>query len=280
MKTAKGVDRMIKVDYHVHTNFSADADRGASMAAMIEQAIASGLHTIALTDHVDFLSDGSPFPHQIDYDSYIVQFNRLKEKYEKQIDVILGVEMGLGTHLVDQFEAMAAKYPFEFIIGSTHELNKRDIYDFREEVFAGKTKQQAYELYFTETLNNIKHFSAFNVYGHLDYVPRYGIYADNSLRYDDFKDVIDDVLRALVDSGKGLELNTSGFRYGLGHAHPQLDILKRFKVLGGDIVTVGSDAHRPLAIAEHFDKAADILKAAGYKAYTVFKERKPVWIDL
>ena len=44
--------------------------------------------------------------------------------------------------------------------------------------------------------------------------------------------------------GKGIELNTGGFKYGLGHPNPCEDIIKRYKELGGEIITLGSDAHK------------------------------------
>lgn len=271
---------MIKADYHTHTNASADADKAATMETMIERAIALGLDTIALTDHVDYQSDGTPYSYQIDYNRYIRQFNLLKEKYEGQIELILGVEMGLGAHLVTQFETMAAQVPFEFIIGSTHEIDRKDMYMHRTSLFKGRTKRQAYGRYLAATLENIKLCPFFHVYGHLDYVPRYGVYDDNTMPYTDFREPVDAILKALVESGKGLEVNTSGLRYGLGHMHPQLSILKRYRVLGGDIVTVGSDAHTPALIADHFDHAAALLEAAGFTAYTIFKSQKPVWVDL
>ena len=80
--------------------------------------------------------------------------------------------------------------------------------------------------------------------------------------------------------GKGIELNTAGFKYGLGFAHPHISILKRYKELGGEVITVGSDAHQPENIAYDFDRAKEVLKDSGFKYYTEFKGRKPIFIQV
>lgn len=113
--------------------------------------------------------------------------------------------------------------------------------------------------------------------GHLDYVVRYGKNKEKEYSYKMFADEIDALLRELIEHGKGLELNMAGLKYGLPFAHPHPDILKRYRELGGEIVTVGADGHRPEHIAWEFDKACDILKGCNFKYYTEFKERKPVF---
>ena len=98
--------------------------------------------------------------------------------------------------------------------------------------------------------------------------------------YRKFSDVIDEILRILIQKGKGIELNTGGFKYGLGHPNPEEAVLKRYRELGGEIVTIGSDAHRPEHVAYTFGKVPEILKAAGFRYYTVFRERKPMFSEL
>ena len=90
--------------------------------------------------------------------------------------------------------------------------------------------------------------------------------------------MIDEILRKLVSLGKGIELNTGGFKYGLGHPHPTEEIIRRYRELGGEIITVGADAHKPEHVAFDFAKVPSILKEAGFTHYTVFKNRKPEFI--
>lgn len=258
-------------DYHMHTGYSSDAS--VPMEDMIKQSIRLGLTEICLTDHVDYQSDGSEFPFQIDYDGYISELNGLRDKYGDRIKIQLGVEVGLSPALVQTIDKFLSRYPFVFVIGSSHDIDRKDLYigDF----FVGKTKEQAYHRYFEEILENIPLHSRFHVYGHIDYIRRYGPYDDNTLLYEDYREQIDAILKALINHGKGLELNTSGYRYGLNQTHPQLSILKRYRDMGGEIITVGSDAHRPNHICGDFDKAYDILREAGFRAITVFRDGKP-----
>ena len=114
----------------------------------------------------------------------------------------------------------------------------------------------------------------------VDYVVRYGKNKEKEYSYKMFADEIDALLRELIEHGKGLELNMAGLKYGLPFAHPHPDILKRYRELGGEIVTVGADGHRPEHIAWEFDKACDILKGCNFKYYTEFKERKPIFLTL
>jgi len=268
--------KLYKIDYHTHTNYSADSD--APMETMICRAIALGLTEMAMTDHVDYMYPVAPYPFQIDYDAYLFEFNTLRDKYANQIRLTLGVEFGLGAHLTDTLKAFVSRYPFEFVIGSVHDYHGDEVHT--KVFWEGQTKHSGYMLYFNELLESVRNIDDFNVVGHMDYIMRYSPFADNVLTYDGYREVIDEILRVIVTKGKGLELNTSGFRYGLDCVHPQLAILERYRELGGEIVTVGSDAHYPRFLYERFDAAYDLLRAAGFKAIAVFRNRKPVMLDI
>ena len=112
------------------------------------------------------------------------------------------------------------------------------------------------------------------------YVVRYGPTKNQNYSYQKHADIIDRILRTILESGKGIELNTSGFRSGLGQPNPCVDILKRYKELGGEIITVGSDAHKPEHVGADFDKACTILKDCGFQYYTIFEKRAPEFIRL
>ena len=123
-------------------------------------------------------------------------------------------------------------------------------------------------------------FDDVDVYGHIDYVVRYGPNKDKYYSYEDYSDVIDTALSMCIEHGVGIELNTGGLAYGLKHPNPREDVIKRYRELGGEIITVGADAHKPERIAYEFSKAGEILKQCGFKYYTVFKDRKPEFIKL
>lgn len=265
---------MFIADYHTHSNFSSDSE--APMQQMIEKAILLGLKEIALTDHLDYDYPDPVFPFLIDYNAYSKTLYTLKEKFKKDIHVIFGVEIGLQPHLKMKIEEFINTTELDFIIASTHVVDRLDLYngDFSK----NKSQSQMYLRYFEDVLDNINIHETFNVYGHLDYVNRYGHYDNKVLNYLDYSDIIDEILKTLISKEKGIEINTSGFRYNLGQTHPQYPILKKYKELGGEIITVGSDAHRPDDIASNFETAYGLLEQAGFKYITLFEKQKPKFV--
>ncbi len=186
--------------------------------------------------------------------------------------MLFGIEIGMQHHLHDTYTDLITSHPFDFVIASNHLANGEDVY--YPAYFENRSQNQGYLEYFEDMLDNVTHFDAFDVYGHLDYVIRYGDFEDKKLYYSDFQELLDAILSTLIKKDKGIELNTSGYRYGLGHPHPTTDILKRYHDLGGKIITLGSDAHYTKDLCSHFDTAKDLLKSLGYKYHTTFVQRK------
>ena len=117
-------------------------------------------------------------------------------------------------------------------------------------------------------------------YGHIDYVVRYGPNKNTFYSYERYRDLIDEILKTLIEKGIALEVNTAGYKYGLGAPNPHPDILKKYRSMGGELLTVGSDAHRPEHLAYDFQKVTPLLKECGFKAYTVFEKRVPKFLPL
>lgn len=263
-------------DQHMHCNFSGDSD--ALPEDMIKAGIAHGLSGICFTDHLDYDYPEEPNIFLLDFDNYFKVLPDLRKKYADKISVNIGIELGLQTQAAGQNLAVAEKYPFDFIIGSSHVVNHMDPY--YPEFFAGRDEDAAYVEYFESVLENINSGVDFDVYGHIDYVVRYGPNKNAFYTYEKFKDIIDEILTQLISKEKGIEVNTGGFKYGLGHPNPTEDIIKRYRELGGEIITMGADAHVPEYVAYEFDKTAQIIKKCGFKYYTVFKNRKAEFIPL
>ena len=267
---------MFYSDYHMHTNFSSDSK--APMEEMVKKSIEIGLKEIAITDHIDFDYPDKDYPFLYDYQTYQNSINFLKEKYSDKINILTGVEIGLQPHIKRSIDNLLISNSYDFIIGSTHCTDKKEL--CTSLYFENKTKPQAYMQYFEDVLNSAKMYDCYNVYGHLDYIIRYGTYEDKSLDYNDYKEIIDEILITIIRKDKGIEINTSGFRYGLNCTHPKLYVVKRYKELGGKIITVGSDAHSPEYIASNFDSAYNILREVGFKYITIFKNQKPIWLAI
>lgn len=265
-------------DFHTHTVFSTDSK--ASPESMIEQAIALGLSAICITDHNDF-----DFPKEygenaffLDYDNYLKKMQQMQATYEKRIKVFIGVEQGLQKHLSNRTDQYDSTKDLDFIIGSSHLVDGYDPY--YKDYWQKKTSKEGIQRYFESILENLQNCNNFDVYGHLDYIVRYTPDQDTTYDYKDYEELIDLILKSLISKGKGIELNTAGLKYGLKEAHPCMQILKHYKQLGGEIITTGSDGHKPEHLAYDFHKVPDILKEAGFDYYTIFSKRKPVFCKL
>lgn len=258
-------------DYHMHTSFSTDAENPPE--EMIRGAIQKGLRTICITDHMDIDFSENPEEFTFDTERYFAVLKPLQEQYRSVIDVRIGVETGLQPHLGETLHRYVNQYPFDFVIGSVHLIEGEDPYN--GVLFRNYTDREAYRKAFEETITNIRNNRDFDVLGHIDYVVRYGKNQAKEYSCGEYSDYIDEILNTLIADGKGIELNTAGLKYGLGFAHPHPDILKRYRELGGEILTIGSDAHKPEHTAYAFEKAKEILRESGFRYYTEFKYRKP-----
>ena len=277
---------MIQADMNMHTWFSTDSE--ACPCDMADEAVRKGLKTICFTDHFD--KDDLEWGEEgiFDVDAYFVEMQKLQEEYAGKLNIRIGIELGLRTYLKDYYEELTKKYPFDFVIGSVHNVPYKKAAEGNilytdpaaEKLFTDRTDKEAYRLMMEPTLENVRTSDCFQTLGHLDYVVRYGKNKEKEYSYTDYADIIDEILKLLIEKEKGLEVNSAGLKYGLPFAHPHPDVLKRYRELGGEIITIGADAHKPEHIAYDFAKAEEILKSCGFKYYTEFFEQKPVFKQL
>lgn len=263
-------------DTHMHSQYSGDSR--APQESMIHSAIEKNLDGICFTDHLDIDYPKQPDLFLLDLPNYTASVLAQKERYANRIGLCLGIELGLQPHLAALHAELLSQYPFDFVIGSSHVVHGFDPY--YPEFYAGRSEDACYREYFESILENIRAFDGFDVYGHLDYVVRYGPNRNEKYTYAAYRDIIDTILKLLIEKGKGIEINTGGFKYGLLHPNPTEEIIARYHALGGEIITIGADAHAPEHVAYDFAKVPAILEAAGFSYYTVFKERKPQFIKI
>lgn len=259
-------------DYHFHTSFSGDSD--TDPRTQLDRAVSLGMKSLCVTDHHDFDVD-SPIDFTLDTDRYMETMLALKEEYRDRIDLRIGIELGLQPHLEEYFNGLLGRYPFDFVIGSTHFINRKD--PTYPEYFEGKEEQNVYLEYFLVTLLNLKSSDSYDVAGHIDYLVRYGPNKDKFYSYDAYRDILDEILKTVIQKGKGIECNTAGFRKGLNAPNPCIELLKRYRELGGEILTLGSDAHIPGDLGADFDRTRELLSECGFTFYTEFSNRTPVY---
>lgn len=280
---------MIRSDNHVHTSFSTDSD--TPMEAMVRRGIKLGLDSICFTDHIDydFPDTGNGVEFLFEMEPYFEMLSCLQEKYP-QFGIRRGVELGLKPDLAKRCNELIHAHPFDFVIGSTHLVDNVDPYyqSFWEQF----SEKDGIRRYYEITMENIRTDTEFDVYGHIDYIIRYTptqqknraqgiideVYMERCFR--DSSDMIDEILHLLLSKGKGIEVNTAGIKYGLGHTNPQEKVLKRYRELGGEIITVGSDAHETKHLAYAFEGIPELLRKCGFRYYTEFRGRRPEMIPL
>jgi len=274
---------MIRSDIHIHTSFSTDCDE--KMENQIEKAISLGLETLCFTEHMDkdypIYPDRDPsLPREfwLDTDAYREKYLEMKDKYADKIRLLFGVEVGLQPHLAEWLYNYVNQYPFDYVIGSEH--NPKNVDPYYPAYFEGRSEEAAYTEYFEETLTNIRLFSDFDTLGHMDYVVRYGPNKNKNYSYRKYSDYIDPILKFIIDKGIALEVNTKGYEAGLGEPNPCKDIILRYKELGGEIITVGSDAHKTKFLCNDFARVEALLVECSFKYHAIFINRTPEFYPL
>lgn len=273
-----GMKHCISWDCHMHSSFSSDSD--SDMEDMIKSAVKKGLDGVCFTEHFD--PDYPPTPDglefSLDIPAYRARLCELKEKYKNQICVRFGIELGLQPHLQASLPSLVREFPFDFVIGSSHLVHGYDPY--YPEFFQNRGEARCYREYFESILENLNAFSCMDVYGHIDYIVRYGPNKNRFYSFQAYEDILTAILEKIIQKRIGIELNTGGFACGLGQPNPCEEVLLAYRRLGGKIITIGADAHTPDRAAFAFDRAAHILRTCGFTHYTVFDKREPVFLPL
>ena len=172
----------------------------------------------------------------VNYPEYIKEINELKNIYKDRISIKTGLEFGIQSHTISQYE---------------------------------------------ELLKVAKNYKNYSVLGHLDLVARYDVgNGKTPLKFNQIKPIITEILKTVIEDGKGIELNTSYHRYGLSDSTPSYDILKLYHQLGGKIITIGSDSHKPDHLGAYIEESKDYLKKIGFTEYCTFDQMKPLYHKL
>ena len=259
-------------DYHMHSHVSFDGhDSGLAMALA---AKAAGLKEICFTDHIDHDFDAEGHSMVFDPVVYAAEYDNLEVEGLK---IRRGVEYGLKPYNRDTMQKDLQLRNFDFVLGSVHFVNEQDIY--YKEFWQGKTVEQANRVFLEETLKCVEHHDDYDVLGHLSYICKARAHPDPKPLYlKDHREIVDEIMKVLVRKGKGMEINTSGVDR-CGDFLPGEAFFRRFKELGGEIVTIGSDAHNTQRVGQYSDRACQMMKDIfGYVC--TFEGRKPIFHKL
>lgn len=258
---------MIFSDYHVHTAFSPDSK--AEMEAVALKGIELGLTELAFTDHVDFDCPTNDFPTMESYREYYPVFSSLKEKYKDKITLLLGIENGYQPQVTDKMEDILQEVPFDFVLMSIHSVDKKRCYnpEYQDSI----TEEAATLRYLETVLQAVSRFHNYDSLAHLTFLARY--LKSKNIPYKQYKEYFQEIFALLIAGGKALEVNTSGYRYGLDAPIPHWELLKAYYKTGGRLITLGSDAHITQDIAKDFATVIPGLEAIGFKELSTYRSR-------
>ena len=272
-------------DYHVHSAYSDDSTY--TMEQVVKDAIRINLDELCFTEHVDYgvkqdwdhprgarFEDGHPVTN-CPYPAYFDELERVRERYGSQIRVARGLELGVQTHTIRTYEELVRKYAdrLDFTLLSIHQVGDREFWN--GEFQAGRTQEQFTMAYYEELLSVVQRFHGYSVVAHLDLIRRYDPTPEGPLPFSSVQDIVAEILRQVIADGHGIELNTSGWRYGLGGPQPTDDVLKLYRNLGGRIVTLGSDSHKPEHLGAYLRLGQDRLRALGFSKMCTFEQGEP-----
>lgn len=280
-------------DYHTHTEFSDDSEY--PMADVVRDAIAKGIEEICFTDHVDYgvkwdwdepidqavLERRRSAPNapkflasrNVDYPRYVETISRLRAANADKIRIKTGMEFGVQRGTIPRYETLFAKYPFDFIILSIHQVDNLEFWN--QDFQRGRTQREYNERYYDELLTVVRNFHDYSVLGHMDMIVRYD--KQGRCPFERVRGVVEEILKTIIADGKGVEVNTSSRRYGLNDLTPSRDILRLYRELGGRILTIGSDSHRFERLGAGIEETKLELRELGFTEFCTFDKMEPLF---
>lgn len=273
-------------DYHIHTEFSDDSIY--PMEDIVKDAIQMGMDEICFTDHVDYgikvdwdcgqnIFDRNEMPNaNVDYPVYEQTIKELQYLYGDKISIKMGMEFGMQMNTIPMYEKLFKRYSFDFIILSVHQVDNLEFWtqDFQK----GKCQKEYNDRYYQELLSLVKNYKNYSVLGHLNLIDRYD--KNGTYPFENVVDIVEDILRIVIDDGKGIEINTSSHRYGLKDLTPSRDMLHLYKELGGEIITIGSDSHTKEHLGAYIKDTKKVLRNMGYEYYCTYENMRPFFHKL
>lgn len=270
METYKNI-----IDMHTHTDNSFDGNH--STVYMCEAACNKGLRAIAFTDHCEV--DAFDASGERNVRQAFFEIAKARSAFMGKLLVLNGIELGQPAYDTVTAEKILSSQKFDVVIGSVHNLRKREDFYYIEDFSQINIKSTMKE-YFDEILTMLE-WGNFDILAHLTYPFRY-LYSKNNIIVDinEYKPQVDEILKLTAEKNIALEINAAGLRQPINRLSPEKETVSRFKELGGKLVSVGSDAHYAQHIAVGIKDAMAVAKSAGFDCVTLFQKRQPVEIPI
>lgn len=281
---------MVLFDNHNHSEFSFDGKRTSVEKSTLAAADA-GLGGVAFTDHCDFFVPAMKaeyeqlVPETFDVNAQQAEIDRVQALIdgriggERKFRILKGIEIGMHEDCHGEIRRTLGENSFDQVIASVHYLDGID--PFYGGYYEGKNWKEAYGHYLETIWKEMTWLKDFDIMGHFDYVVRYAPYSSTSLLYRDFSDILDEMFRYLIQEGKALEINTKSYQEYNGRLVTlDTEVLKRYRELGGEIVSFGSDSHDAHRIGHAIMEHALLLKSLGFRWSAHYESRRLVQLPL
>ncbi|MBC2582632.1 histidinol-phosphatase HisJ family protein [Clostridium sp. DJ247] len=270
--------KIMKADCHIHTCVSPDSD--ASLKEICRSACEHGLDSIIVTNHFEYYigkEDGKRSMSISFIEDSLKEINECKVEFAEKLEVLFGMEMGQVHYWPDHVKSIVKSYPFDYLIGSIHKIEDVDL---KYGDYSKENIEKLNRLYL-DLLYDMALKGEYDCVGHFDLVKRYAANQNqkNNLM-ERYEENIGDILKVVIERGKGIEINTSGLRQLAGESMPSIDVIRLYKKLGGHIITIGSDAHIKEDVGAGIDDSVNLLKELGFKQIAVYRGRKPYFYDI
>lgn len=274
---------MLFTDYHVHSDYSDDS--WYLTEDVVRDAIQKGLSEICFTEHVDYgvkedwqpedtyLVGKNKVVKNVHYPRYFKELTELKEKYAAQITIKTGMEFGMQMHTIPPFQKLFDAHSFDFILLSVHQIDDLEFWTGAYQ--QGRSQQESYQRYYEEMYHLVTTYKDYSALAHMDLIRRYLDKEKDA--FDTTKEQIAEILKIVIRDRKGIELNTSSYRYGINGYTPSIEILKLYRNLGGNIITIGSDSHKPEHLGFQIREGQALLRTLGFDHICTFDQMEPVF---
>ena len=270
----------MKCDTHVHTKNSHDGK--LPIQSIVDLAKAQGLCYLCTTDHLDYDFEYGknrapiswpPLDLPAYYKEWQIAKTALDNDKNSSLTLCFGIEASYdkSEKAKEKYKEIIREYPFDAVINSVHCVDGYDVY-FKT-AFLFKRKKHVYRRYLETILESLDAPYPYDIVAHIGYIAHGAPYRDKALKYSDFPEEIDAILKGIIERGKAMEIN---FHHDMA---PGRDIVQRYYDLGGRKISYGSDAHRG-DVCKNFDDAVQMLKEIGFTHLCVFEKHREILLPI
>lgn len=271
-------------DNHNHSQFSFDGGR-TSVEASARAAVSAGLKGICFSDHCDHYvppmkADFEDLkPEHFNVAEQQGEIDRVQEMLGESIHILKGIEIGMYEDCHEDIRNVLGNNSFDQVLASVHYIEQTDPY--YGGYYEGKEWKEAYGKYLETIYREMIWLGDFDIMGHYDYIVRYAPYPQTCIRYRDFSDIFDEMFRYLINEGKALEINTKSYEGHRGRVvELDRDVLLRYREMGGEIISLGSDSHEPSRVGAGFLHHADLLRFLGFRWTAHYESRRLIQLPI